>query len=189
MLFKLLLSKLEEKEKIIIFTNTENSCNYISKELNILKYYSKLENKTEILQDYLTNNNTKALVSTNALGVGLDYSSIRYSIHPYKVNTLINLDQEIGRIGRDQKPSIAYILVNLNNYYYKSNKDNSNPLSLEYLIIEDNNKLVDFIKEQKCYRIILDSYFNNKITSYCLEPNTLCSLCLNRNNILEKAKD
>lgn len=181
-LFNSLLLKLKEKEKIIIFVTTEQACNTISKQLQIPCYYSKLLNKEIILKDYFNNINIKAIVATNALGVGLDYNCIRYSIHPYKINSLINLDQEIGRIGRDNKLSIAYIFVNLNNYYYKAF---DNKTSLEYLEIEDNNKIVEFIKEQKCYRIILDKYFNNKLTNYCIEPNTFCSLCLKRKQILE----
>ena len=190
-LFNILLLKLKDKEKIIIFTTTEESCNYISKQLDILKYYSKLENKSQILNSYLTNNNNKAIVTTNALGVGLDYSFIRYSIHPYKINSLINLDQEIGRIGRDQEPNIAYIFVNLNNYYYKTNNNNNNNnnnINLEALKIQDNNKIVDFIKETRCYRIILNNYFNNQINSYCIDPNSFCSLCLNRKTTLENSK-
>jgi len=179
-LYLKLLKELKEDEKIIIFTSTVNNVKYISKELNIPGYYSDLENKDIILNNYKINNNNKGLVGTNAIGVGLNIPNIKYSIHPYTILSLINLDQEIGRIGRTNNPSYSYIFAYLPNYLIKDY--NPNLLNLLNFQALDYNKVIELINEKICLRRILDSYFNNKITKECISPNLLCYLCQKRSN-------
>jgi len=88
-LFNLLKSKLINNQKIIIFASTIESVKYISKTLNIPCYYSKLENKEEILNDFKNNNNTIALVASPAASVSINIPLIIYSIHLYKLYGLI----------------------------------------------------------------------------------------------------
>lgn len=64
----------------------------IVEKLNIPCYYSNLNNKDIILNDFINNNNTKAIVETNAIRVRLDIKTIKYLIHPYLINNFINLN-------------------------------------------------------------------------------------------------
>ncbi|KAH8797897.1 P-loop containing nucleoside triphosphate hydrolase protein, partial [Xylogone sp. PMI_703] len=65
---------LKSDEKVIIFTSTYKSVDFLSKHLQIPGYYSikDKDDKSEILKDFTSNPRTRALIGTSALEVGLD---------------------------------------------------------------------------------------------------------------------
>lgn len=62
------------------------------------------------LQQQFSQNKLQFLIATNAFGMGIDKADIRYIIHYDLPDSLENYVQEIGRAGRDQKPSTAILL-------------------------------------------------------------------------------
>lgn len=69
------------------------------------------ERRKEIEQG-LINNRWKCVVSTNALGMGIDKPDIRFVIHTQIPASPIHYYQEIGRAGRDGKPTVAILFYN-----------------------------------------------------------------------------
>jgi len=74
-------------------------------------YHGGLDSsQRRLLQEQFINDQLQILVCTNAFGMGVDKSDIRLVIHYELPDSLENYMQEIGRSGRDQKPSSAILL-------------------------------------------------------------------------------
>lgn len=69
------------------------------------------EQRKEIEQG-LMENRWKCVISTNALGMGIDKPDIRFIIHTQMPASPIHYYQEIGRAGRDGKPTVAILFYN-----------------------------------------------------------------------------
>lgn len=104
----------------IIYTgtrpNTEIYSNYLTYlGIPVSNYNAGLDAESRIqVEDGLIANKWKAIVSTNALGMGIDKPDIRFVIHTQMPQSPIHYYQEIGRAGRDGKPSTIILLFNPN---------------------------------------------------------------------------
>lgn len=63
------------------------------------------------LQQQFVKNQLQFLIATNAFGMGIDKSDIRYVVHYDLPDSLENYVQEIGRAGRDQEESAAILFI------------------------------------------------------------------------------
>jgi len=78
-------------------------------------YNASLEGEERIrIEQGLKENRWKAIVATNALGMGIDKPDIRFIIHTQMPQSPIHYYQEIGRAGRDGKPSDIILFYNEN---------------------------------------------------------------------------
>ncbi|RYG50793.1 MAG: RecQ family ATP-dependent DNA helicase, partial [Chitinophagaceae bacterium] len=104
----------------IIYTgtrsNTEIYSNYLTwLGIPVSNYNAGLNAESRIqVEDGLIANKWKAIVSTNALGMGIDKPDIRFVIHTQMPQSPIHYYQEIGRAGRDGNPSTIILLFNPN---------------------------------------------------------------------------
>lgn len=64
------------------------------------------------IENGLMENRYKCVVSTNALGMGIDKADIRFIIHTQIPASPIHYYQEIGRAGRDGKPTTIVLFYN-----------------------------------------------------------------------------
>ena len=81
--------------------------------INSTEYNAGLDSESrKAIENGLMNNKWKAVVSTNALGMGIDKSDIRFIIHTQIPASPIHYYQEIGRAGRDGKPAKLILFYN-----------------------------------------------------------------------------
>ncbi len=106
----------------IIYTGTRINTEIYSRWFEFLKistteYNAGLDpDSRKEIENGLMNNKWKAVISTNALGMGIDKPDIRFIIHTQIPASPIHYYQEIGRAGRDGKPTNIIL-------FYNSTKD------------------------------------------------------------------
>ncbi|MFY4775946.1 RecQ family ATP-dependent DNA helicase [Metabacillus sp. RGM 3146] len=80
-------------------------------------YHGGMEPEQRILiQHQFLNGQLDLVCSTNAFGMGVNKSNIRYVIHFHMPSGMEAYVQEIGRAGRDGAPAVAISLFNDNDY-------------------------------------------------------------------------
>ncbi len=81
--------------------------------VNAVEYHAGFDAVTRMdLEKGLMENTYKCIVSTNALGMGIDKPDIRFVIHTQIPQSPIHYYQEIGRAGRDGKPTTVILCYN-----------------------------------------------------------------------------
>ena len=104
--------------------------------LETLVYHGKLgADERRAMQERFTKSERSVVLATNAFGMGIDKSDIRFVLHAQIPRTLEAWTQEVGRAGRDGAPSLCEL------YYFEEDLaiqqsfvDWANP-SLEYLLL------------------------------------------------------
>ena len=126
--------------------------------INSAYYNGGLDKETRRhIEEGLMENRYKVVVSTNALGMGIDKSDLRFIIHTQVPQSPLHYYQEIGRAGRDGKVAPIYlyyhedddhlpmVFINggrptKNNYLNVINKLKQEPLGLYALVKRVNQK-------------------------------------------------
>jgi len=102
----------------ILYTGTRVDTEIYSKWFEHLKissiaYNAGLDADSRIaIEKGLMSNKWKCIISTNALGMGIDKPDIRFIIHTQIPQSPIHYYQEIGRAGRDGQPSYIILFYN-----------------------------------------------------------------------------
>ncbi|MDB1948959.1 DNA helicase RecQ [Clostridium tertium] len=150
--------------------------------IEVVKYHGGLkDDEKNYYQEEFLKDNFNVMIATNAFGMGIDKSNVRYIIHFTLCKNLENYYQEIGRGGRDGEKTECHLLYNREDIR-----------TLEYLIyttvgntrkeieIKKLQSMVDFCESDKCYRSFILNYFGDKDAKpYCNN----CSNCLNNEEL------
>lgn len=102
----------------ILYTGTRVNTEIYSKWFEHLKlpaigYHAGLDTDSRIsIENGLMSKQWKCVISTNALGMGIDKPDIRFIIHTQIPQSPIHYYQEIGRAGRDGEPSNIILFYN-----------------------------------------------------------------------------
>lgn len=102
----------------LIYTGTRVNTEIYAKwlaynNINAINYNAGHDaNTRKDIENGLMQNRYKCIVSTNALGMGIDKPDIRFIIHTQIPASPIHYYQEIGRAGRDDKPTTIILFYN-----------------------------------------------------------------------------
>ncbi|WP_040194857.1 DNA helicase RecQ [Clostridium culturomicium] len=192
---KFLMKYLEKNKENsgIIYAATRKEVDNIYKDLyekgfSVARYHAGLSdeersnNQEEFIYDRI-----KLMVATNAFGMGIDKSNIRYVIHYNMPKNIEGYYQEIGRAGRDGEKSECVLLfapgdIHTQKYLIEVGVENPERKNNQYKALQ---QMVDFVYSNDCYRSYILNYFGEQYGEQCGN----CSNCLNEGEILDKTVD
>lgn len=102
----------------IIYASTRKAVEEVAGKLQargvkVMAYHAGLGDQTRArIQERFMGDELKAIVATNAFGMGIDKSDLRFVTHYNVPGSIEAYYQEVGRAGRDGLPSVCTLLFN-----------------------------------------------------------------------------
>lgn len=123
-----------------------------SEGIDCIAYHAGLDSEQrKEIETGLMDNRWKCVISTNALGMGIDKPDIRFIIHTQIPASPIHYYQEIGRAGRDGKPTVALLFYNSATNAKGIQEDYKLPLAFITSArpsIDKYRKVIELLKEE-----------------------------------------
>ncbi|ABR36584.1 DNA helicase RecQ [Clostridium beijerinckii] len=155
---------------------------------NVGKYHGGLKDEEkERFQEEFLYENLDVIIATNAFGMGIDKSNIRFIVHFTFPQNLESYYQEIGRGGRDGEDCDCYLFYceeDISRVEYIINRSSS--MNRREIQLRKFQFMIDYCNLKECYRKYILNYFgNDRKLNYCNK----CSNCLNDDELKDFTKE
>lgn len=175
-----------QNESGIIYTATRKDVEELQlflekNSVNAVTYHGGMSEQVRAAnQESFIFDDVKIMIATNAFGMGIDKSNVRYVIHYQLPKSMEAYYQEAGRAGRDGEDSQCTLLYTSRDVqtqkFLIEQSDANDRKEHEYVKLQ---AMVDYCHTTKCLQSYIVEYFGD-------DPTKACGKCSNCNSLLEE---